>query len=376
VSSAATSRGVLVLVTGTGRSGTSTIAGSLHHLGLEVPGPYLGANQSNPKGFFESRWAVKFHKRITRAAGITDMDSRPDALARARSAVTPERREELVSFLRDRVSGHSQVVIKDPRSVWVQWLWREAAAEAGLDIRYLSMLRHPAEVIGSRATYYSSKSDEAARRRYEIMSIARWVNNSLISERETRGQRRTFVKYLDLLEDWRPAVAKVATELGLEYDGDLTPGVHHPVDDFIDPDLRRVRVTWDDLEIPDELQEIAQGVWEALIVLFDAGGQDEVASARLDELGARYLRLFSVAAAITRDALEQAVVEGTSKGVAEERARQTARKRAETAPAAAGGTGSDKASTRGLSERTVGEVGGRDLLKVAGGRLLGKLRRR
>ncbi|MET1059332.1 MAG: hypothetical protein ABWX84_07030 [Nocardioides sp.] len=374
MSSAATSRGTLVLVTGTGRSGTSTIAGSLHHLGLEVPGPYLGTNESNPKGFFESRWAVRFHKRITHAAGITDMDSRPTALARAHSAVTSERREELVAFLRDRASGHSQVVIKDPRSVWVQRLWREAANDAGLDIRYLSMLRHPAEVIGSRATYYSTKSDVAARRRYEILSIARWVNNSLISEHETRGQRRTFVKYLDLLEDWRPAVAKVAAELGLTYEGDLTPGVHHQVDDFIDPDLRRVRVTWDDLEIPEELQEIAQGVWEALIVLFDAGGQDDGASAQLDQLSARYSQLFAIASAITQDATEQAAAEGRSHGAAEERARQ-AKKRAEAATAG-GGAGPHAGTSPALADRRVGEVGGRDLLKVAGGRLLRRLRRR
>ena len=359
--------GVLVLVTGTGRSGTSTIAGSLHHLGLEVPGPYLGANESNPKGFYESRWAIRFHKRLTGAAGITDMDSRPQALDRVRAVITPQRRAELVAFLRDRASGHAQVVIKDPRSVWAQELWRDAAAEAGLDIRYLSMLRHPAEVIGSRAMYYASRSDEAARRRYEIFSIARWINNSLISERETRGQRRTFVKYTDLLEDWRPAVAKVADELGLTYEGDLTPGVHHPVDDFIDPDLRRVRVTWDDLDVPADLQEIAQGVWDALMVLFDAGGQDEGASATLDELGARYERLFSDAAAISHDTIEEAAAEARAKGAADERARQ-AEKRAEAAAANA-------AAPPPLEARQVGEVGGRDLIKVAGARLLHKLRR-
>jgi hypothetical protein len=77
----------LVLITGTGRSGTSTMAGTLHHLGLAVPGPYLGANDSNPKGFYESRWATRFHKRITAAARIHDMDSRPTAFDRVQAAV-------------------------------------------------------------------------------------------------------------------------------------------------------------------------------------------------------------------------------------------------------------------------------------------------
>ena len=75
----------LVLITGTGRSGTSTMSGTFHHLGLHVPGPYLGANDSNPKGFFESRWSVKFHKRITAAAGINDFDGRPQAFGAAQT---------------------------------------------------------------------------------------------------------------------------------------------------------------------------------------------------------------------------------------------------------------------------------------------------
>ncbi|MBD8870869.1 sulfotransferase family protein [Nocardioides donggukensis] len=352
-------RGVLVLVTGTGRSGTSTIAGSLHHLGLEVPGPFLGANDSNPKGFFESKWAVRFHKRIASGAGIHDMDSRPGALERAHEATTPEMRAELVGFLRKRCAGHRQVVVKDPRSVWAQQLWREAAAEVGLEIRYLSMLRHPAEVIGSRSAYYATQTDEAQRHRYEIFNVARWVNNSLISERETRGQHRTFVRYTDLLEDWRPALEKVATELGLSYTGDLTPGTRHPVDDFIDPDLRRVRVTWDDLDVPDDLVEIAQGIWDQLMVLHAAGGADESASAELDALAARYDRLFAAAAAISHDAVEEARAEARAAGAREAT-------RPETPTAATG--------------RLVEETGGRDLLRVvverAAGRLPGRRRGR
>ena len=90
---------VLVLVTGTGRSGTSTIAGTLHHLGLYVPGPHLGANDSNPKGFYESSWSVKFHKRLVKDAGLHEFDSRPGALARVQQTLTPQHRAQVVGFL-------------------------------------------------------------------------------------------------------------------------------------------------------------------------------------------------------------------------------------------------------------------------------------
>lgn len=354
--------GVLVLITGTGRSGTSTISGSLHHLGLHVPGPYLGANKSNPKGFYESTWAVDFHKKVTKRARINDFDGQPDALDRAKDAITPEMRAELVTWLRQQADGGDQLVVKDPRSVWAQRVWREAASDAGLEIRYLSMLRHPAEVIGSRATYYASKADEARRRRYETCSVARWVNSSLISERETRGSRRTFVPYTDLLDDWRPVIRRVRDELGLTLNADLEPGEHHPVDDFVDPDLRRVRVTWDDLSVPSDLESTAQGVWEELLTLCARGASDEETEGRLDALADRYRRIYDDAEAIALDATATAAEEAR-RGAREARERKAKQKR--RAP-----------RELPLEERPLRDVSGRDLLRAAGQRLTGRLRRR
>ncbi|MEZ5096239.1 MAG: sulfotransferase [Nocardioides sp.] len=310
----------LVLITGTGRSGTSTMAGMLHHLGLHVPGPYLQANPSNPKGFYESRWAMRFHKSITGAAGLNDFDGRPTALARAQAAITPEHREELIAFLRKRSKGHPQVVVKDPRSVWAQALWRDACAEAGLEIDFISMLRHPAEVVGSRTTYYASQTDEARRRRYEIFNVGRWVNSSLVNEHETRGDRRAFVPYLALLEDWRTVARRLAAELGLSYDHEIGDDAPSPVDEFIDPSLRRHAVTWDDLQVPEPLADIAEGVWQCLERLSESGGVDDRASAELDELSVRYQRLFDEAAAIGHDALEEARKDAYQEGLRDGRA--------------------------------------------------------
>ena len=359
--------GLLVLVTGTGRSGTSTISGSLHHLGLHVPGPYLGANKTNPKGFYESRWAVDFHKEVTRRALIDAFDGQPDAIERARSALGPDMRTKLSDWLRVQADGHTQVVVKDPRSVWAQGLWRDAAHEAGLDIAYLSMLRHPAEVIGSRANYYASKADEAPRRRYEVCSVGRWVNGSLTSERETRGQRRTFVPYTDLLDDWRTVLRRVRDELGLELNTDLGEESHHPVDDFIDPDLRRIRVTWEELIVPPDLRDLAQSVWDEQVGLYAVGADDEATSSRLDELSSRYERLYADAAAISLDAAATQAKEARLQLKRE--LREQRRKKGE-----AGEAGPH--SVPALEERKIRDVSGRELLRAAGRRLVTRIRRR
>jgi hypothetical protein len=345
-----------VLITGTGRSGTSTMSGTFHHLGLHVPGPYLGSNESNPKGFFESRWAVRFHKALVERAGIHEFDGRPQALDRVRAAVTPADRERLGQFLAEQAAVSDQVVVKDPRSVWVQQLWREVAAEHGLDIRYVSMLRHPAEVVGSRTTYYSGheegRSVEADRKRrdYAIFNVARWVNNSLVNERETRGRPRAFVRYTDLLDDWRPVLATLRDDLGLRYEFTEEP---HPVDQFIDPGLRRHTVQWDELDIPRDLQEVAQAVWDALQPLADHHGDDPIASARLDELAATYAQVLADAAAIDHDGRAEAVTLARRRGAAE--ARET--------------TDADPES------RPVRDLTAPALVKVLGRRLTGRLRR-
>lgn len=351
---------VLVLITGTGRSGTSTMSGALHHLGLHVPGPYLGANESNPKGFFESRWSVRFHKQLAALARIHEFDSRPGALERVQDVITDDHRKRLVEFLGEHAADHRQVVVKDPRSVWTQQLWREAAAEVGLEIRYVSMLRHPAEVVGSRTANYASPDDELKRRRYETFNVARWINNSVISEQQTRGHVRSFVYYTDLLADWRPVLARVGTELGLDYNTDLSSRDHHPVDDFIDPGLRRHQVTWDELDVPAELQVVAERIWTDLTELAARGGADPAISADIDEQAEHYARIFTQAAAISHDATEEAKDDARRAGAA------AAREGAEKSPGQSPGR---------PAGRLVEEIGGRELLRVLGRRIASRLGR-
>jgi hypothetical protein len=349
--------GLLVLITGTGRSGTSTMSGTLHHLGLNVPGPHLGANESNPKGFFESRWSVRFHNELCARANISIYDGRPDAFDLLQATLTADDRDRLGSFLDKKAVGNAQTVVKDPRTVWAQGVWREVAGTRGLDTRFISMLRHPAEVVASRATYYSgadAESEDAARERdrFANLNIARWINNSILNERQTRGSARAFVRYTDLLEDWRPVLLRLQEELGLSYDVDVASGTPCAVDEFIDAGLRRHEGSWEGLRTPPYLREIAEAVWQDLQLLSDNGGVDEAASARLDRLAEQYRRVFDDASSIAHDERDAAVR-------AERRTKEAA-----PAPAAAPAVG----------EPRVSEVGGRELIRLAGQRAWRRLR--
>ncbi|HYJ70257.1 MAG TPA: sulfotransferase family protein [Nocardioidaceae bacterium] len=296
----------LVIVVGSGRSGTSTVAGTLKYLGLHIPPPEIPPNPTNPRGFFEPRWVVDFHKRLLRRSGVHLSDSRPDAADRAREVgARPRVQTELSEWLGTALQDAPELVIKDPRNSWFQPMWREAAQSVEVTPRFLTMLRHPAEVAGSKQTYYA-RNPAADQRVGDTWRIAGWINMLQTVEFASRPDPRAFVRYDDLLTNWRSAMGPAGETLDLAYAGTLDPDKPHEVDDFIDPGLHRVKVTWDDLVVPSSIQEIAEATWQALGVLVDSGGHDEKAEATLDELRDRYGEVHAEAEAIAHHSLQAA----------------------------------------------------------------------
>jgi hypothetical protein len=317
-------RGALVLVTGAGRSGTSTAAGTLSHLGVHVPGPFLEANDSNPKGFYESRWSVEFHNKLLKRANVTLADSRPGAVDIVREAVSDQDRNRLLTWLEANTSGHRLTAIKDPRTTWTLGLWSEVGGVLGISTRFLTMLRHPAEVIGSRATHYPRGIEVLGERGFAVKNLAGWVNAMLLTEEQTRGSHRVFVRYDDLLADWRTAMAEASRVLDIVLD--LGPTEDNPVDEFIDPRLSRHPLSWADVDVPLGLQEVAQIVWEACDRLAESRGSDVEAEALLDEMRERYAAMYLDAQQLTRDAASARVAEARAEAARE--ARQQARQEA------------------------------------------------
>ncbi|UYM06974.1 sulfotransferase family protein [Solicola gregarius] len=297
----------MVLVTGTGRSGTSTIAGTLEALGMHVPGPVRPPDDANPRGFFESKWVIEFHNSMLDRARAHTMDGDPLTLARTRRSVNAKTREQLAGFLAGAIESHPRLLVKDPRTVWFIPFWARAAASLQIEVSFLTMLRHPAEAVGSRTVHWSVSDNPERVRNRQIANLAGWINVSLLNERRTRGSRRVFVRYDDLLTDWRSTMAAVQTRLKLPYTGDPIDRRPHPVDEFIDPSLKRVAVRWDELDVPSYLSEMAERVWQAMQYLVEPRTEAAKARAQLDELRTEYDALYADARAITLDSTRAAI---------------------------------------------------------------------
>jgi hypothetical protein len=263
------------------------------------------------------------------------------------AAVTSD--ADLLTELRDwfatQLQG-PQIVVKDPRTFWLRDLWVRAADELGVNTAWLTMLRHPAEVVGSRDMHYLKGADEERRLARETGNLAGWVNVGLTNERTSRDAARAFVHYSDLITDWRTTMTGIAERLGLSYDADLAAVEHHEVDDFIDARLRRSQLTLDDLDVPADLRTLAEEVWQSLDAL-TADPTDETTMKRMDDLRGRYDRLYRHAVALAQDHTNSAV-EATRQRVR----RRVTRELRDQAPAA---RATDPVARR-VARRIVGRV--------------------
>jgi hypothetical protein len=281
----------LILVVGVGRSGTSLFAGIMGQLGFRIPQPEIVADDTNPRGFGEPRWVVDFHTRMMRRKRVTVFDARPKAWEQtAAASAEPEVRAELRAWLKSELDQPADVVVvKDPRIGWFLPLWTGAAADVGVPTSFVTMLRHPAQILTSAKRSYGGWQTDASR-------AAAWINVMLETERATRGTPRAFVAYADLLADWAAELRRAGGLLGVAQLASLEPAAHPAVDEFVDPSLFRNRTGWEGLEVPQRVIDLAEQVWGLL--------QDpESGRPALDGARARYDELYAEAEAISHSSV-------------------------------------------------------------------------
>jgi hypothetical protein len=143
----------VIIVTGSGRSGTSAVARLIHEAGLSAGRDLIPADESNAEGYFEERAVVELNDHVLKDAGM-------DAWFR----VAP--REELLAAARARgdemraLAATATPAWKDPRFCWTLEAWMEVLPSRP---RVVACLRSPAEVVASTMRYYGQVSDEARR---------------------------------------------------------------------------------------------------------------------------------------------------------------------------------------------------------------------
>ncbi len=277
--SAPAGRRQMLLVAGSGRSGTSLFTGLTGRLGVHIPKPEVSANRSNPRGFSEPRWLVDYHNELLASVDVVVEDGRPEAWELSDEVASdPKALERLVDWLAEQFDENERIVLKDPRLGWFVELHRAAAAELGADVHVATMLRHPAEVMRSREIAYGTRTNNTTR-------VIAWLTMMLGIEARTRDLPRAIIRYDDLLADWRTSLTEADALIGMRLFERATDEQLADAADLVDPKLHRSTADWAELELPPHVLDLARRTYDTYgrLVGVAASGQGET-RAELDEL--------------------------------------------------------------------------------------------
>lgn len=134
-------RSPVLVVAGMHRSGTSCVAELLASAGLALGDDLLEADARNPRGYFEDREIVEFHRRLLSAHGLADDGFVGDV----RIEPTATFCDEALRLIEARRGLLRPWGWKDPRTVLFLRLWCELVPDA----RYLFVYRPPWDVVDS-----------------------------------------------------------------------------------------------------------------------------------------------------------------------------------------------------------------------------------
>ena len=214
----------VLLVLGMHRSGTSATAGLLAKLGARMARNPIRADTHNARGYWEPEPLVSLHNRLLAEAGSAWNDwGRLDHDQWGATAV-----EELAAAFTAEFGDAPLAVLKDPRICRFAPLWLAVLDRLGVAPKVVVTLRHPLEVARSLARRDGMPEDEA---------LLLWLRHCLEAEHATRGVPRSFLRYDDLVTDWRAAADRLADELRLRWP--VPPDAAAPaIDDFLSGDMR------------------------------------------------------------------------------------------------------------------------------------------
>lgn len=218
----------VLFVLGTHRSGTSALAGLLDLLGCQTPANPIPKLEENPKGFFESRHVARFNDTLMSLFGLTWDKLRPvpdDIMSDARLT---DYRQSARDLLQNEFGAAPIWVLKDPRLCRTFPFWSDLFTGSGRSAKVIFTLRHPKEVAQSLRDRNGFT---------QAQGILLWLIDMLQAEHVSRGHKRAFTTYHQLLQDPIATLERLGQTLDIPFP--KNPAAHDAcIIDFLDKTLR------------------------------------------------------------------------------------------------------------------------------------------
>jgi GT2 family glycosyltransferase len=225
--------GSSLVVLGMHRSGTSALAGTLRHLGVELGDCLMEASPDNPRGYWEHRDIVAVNDKLLTELGRAWDDIRPLPASWEKGEATAGAGQQLLAILVRDFAKSRLWGLKDPRLCRLLPLWIPMLDQLQVKPRFLLALRHPRDVAASLAA-----RDGVTAARAGLL----WLRHVLDAERATRGHLRIILHYEDLVgpRGWRSLVSRISDKFDLVWP-EAGPSVESVIDAYLSPELRHHR---------------------------------------------------------------------------------------------------------------------------------------
>lgn len=291
-----------VVVLGMHRSGTSALAGVFARVGCDLPNMIMPANEFNPKGFYESMKTYGMNDAILSSAGSSWDDWRAFAPGWAETPLAEGFLERGARILRDEYGSSPLFVLKDPRICRLMPFWTRVFEMEEIQPIYVHTHRNPIEVAKSL-------------QKREGWPLARglllWLRHELEAEVGSRGKRRCFTSYDQLLQDWKRTMTTVQSRTDFIFPG-LFGSTGSGIEEFLSAGLRSSVETPEAVVHNPQVSTWVRRVFEVLQRWAEIGEQ-EVDYVELDGIRADFDRASPIFSALMQtmqiEALQQELEE-------------------------------------------------------------------
>jgi hypothetical protein len=249
------------MVLGMHRSGTSALAGALHHAGATAGDDLMGEGPNNRKGYFESEAVLAHMEGLLQACGSFWHDWRALDLAQASKAELRTLRRGLHTHLEAQFAQAPVFTIKDPRICRAYPFWVRVLETFGATRTAVITVRHPAEVAASLATRNGMSLDKA---------LMVWLRHVLDAELATRGQSRVFLTYDQVIADLPGVLGRIYAALPADAAGVMAPAAF-AAEGFVDETLRHNRVSAAEAAAVEAVAPWFLAAWQAMQAYAEAG---------------------------------------------------------------------------------------------------------
>ena len=260
------------------RSGTSACTRTISLLGADLPTNLMPPQPGNNEaGFWESLDIYQLNDEILASGGSRWDDwlsFNPDWFL---GGGGKHFKKSALAILEHDFGNSSLFVLKDPRVCRLLPFWLEVLRSVNAIPKCLIPIRNPLDVAASLRSRDGFSP---------VKSHALWLRHMLDAEYYSRSLQRTFLRYDDLLADWRLAVARFTDKLDLRWPR-RSATAEVEIDQFLNWKFRHHSLGDDAVKSHPELAGWVKDAFQAFLDL-DAGINPEEAEQRLDKIRSEF----------------------------------------------------------------------------------------